>query len=166
MACTESGSAPPPTGQFAVVRVGGERMAIIVADRAPTDSEIDGIVQSSITSFPWVRLEVPTSTHGNAVVNVASDDVDLVFAQSYFDSCNPADAFSERKCWLVEQYRAGESGFRGTVSIRVDEQGLQGGYDVYWEGLTNRFDGPEQWHGHSSTGSFNLAAQNVRRVDL
>ncbi len=92
--------------------------------------------------------------------DLTKDDSQIVFAQSYRDSCNPIDPRNMNICWLVESYSAGEAGLRGTLSLTVGES-ISGGYDVYWEGVTDRFEGPSQWHSHETVGRISVSSGQV-----
>lgn len=148
--------------QYAAVK--GTR-TIVVAERPPGPT-LDSILTDHPTGFWWVRIEIPDPISASAYeADLQISNAAVIFAQSYRDSCNPVDALNTQTCWLVERYVAGDESLKGRVSIALSEAGdITGGYSVYWEGETDRFEGPIQWHSHESTGGFSVPADNVIEV--
>jgi hypothetical protein len=159
---------PNQNGQYAVVGEKGPTTAFIIAGRQLSADDVELIVIDGATNFGWVRVEIPTAlvTGGPTVVDLTDPATQVVFAQSYLDACNPADAQNTRRCWLRERYLTGDLGLTGRLTIQQTSSGLDATYDVYWEGTTERFEGPPQWHGHGSSGTLRVSSENVRQVSL
>jgi len=105
--------------------------------------------------FRWVAITIATARVGELdtglAVNLADPAAGVVFAQVYPEVCNPAESDFDA-CMIYERDTAGDPDLRGSLTLRVSEGHVWGGFDVYWEGLTDRFGEPIQWYGHGTSG--------------
>jgi hypothetical protein len=165
-ACADDASQPgePPAAQFAGIVSNRD---FIIASRPPSDSAA-AILAGQPTGFWWVHLTIPASaisgTNVDLRVDLSSLEVPVRFVQSYQGSCDPSDAARTDRCWLVEDYVAGQTGLSGSLSVSRGAEGLGGGYNLHWEGDTDRFDGPTQWLSEDTTGGWHVGAANVVEV--
>lgn len=169
-ACSPNESTRSDSERFGSISTDSNRTTYVISERDPSP-DLQAILDDVPTDYWWVRIEVPSIDQAGNRVDVSTVSADLaaaavpiVFVQNYFDSCNPADAERTDLCWLVERYTAGESGLSGRVGMMASPEGLRGVYSVYWEGITDRFDGPSQWHGHQTSGSFTVGSEHVTEV--
>ena len=130
------------------------RHLFLEAPKHRADEPISGAPKD----FYWVSFAIPDSdderlfTEEGFTWEMTDASRDVVFAQVYRDTCNPAlEDFSP--CWLYEKYRSGETALTGRVSLRVRDGVAFGSYEIYWEGLTDRFGEPLQQHGHQTIAS-------------
>lgn len=165
--CTEDQiSSPPPNAreQYAAVVA---NQTFLIAGRSPSDS-VDAILGGQATGFWWSRITVPADIVADSglsmTIDLAKPSVPVVFAQSYYASCDPSNAERTDRCWLTETYTAGETGLSGMLTLVHGDDGLQGGYELTWEGDTDRFDGPTQWLRREVGGQWRVSAGNVMEV--
>lgn len=112
--------------------------------------------------FHWALLSIPTELIGDLQTGTRIDlsSVSGVsFAQVYRDVCNPArDDVSS--CWLYERYISMQDGLSGSIAVQQDENGVRGAIDLTWQGLTERFGPPVQWHKHGTLASFSISNES------
>lgn len=105
--------------------------------------------------FYWGLVTVPVSDALDAGVlfDMADPESRAGFAQVYPGVCNPAlEDFSH--CFLYESYSSGEEGLSGRIWVQRDADEISISIDVSWEGITDRFGPPLQWHGHDTSMGF------------
>ena len=151
------------SSDHAVIVTTGSRKAYIVTPRKLTAEQVPSVLADGSVGMDWVRLELPSELQSSDLADSAAP---VVFAQSYVDLCDPSDAQRTERCRLQERYAAGDAGLRGALQIVRTDSDLVIMYSVYWEGVTERFDGPPQWHAHESAGRVVIAADTVLEVDL
>ena len=148
----------PPTVKVttsAVVNAQAERTLVIFVEDGFVD-RADAIASGERPKgFHWIALGIPQPLVDRVFedglrVDLATEVFPFEFAQSYRDVCNPAlDDYSP--CWLSERYTARESGLQGKIDLRLDDERATVSIDISWEGDTDRFGKPIQWHRHSTT---------------
>jgi hypothetical protein len=150
-----SSAAGATTLAFAAREYQDELPDIATAARPPRD-------------FPWVAITFPEasalalSSGEGLSVDLTRSDLPITFEQVYQDVCNPASE-DEVRCWLFERYTAGDEGLSGTIWSRVADSGAEGRFDVAWEGMTDRFGDPVQWHRHITSAAVRAVATEVPR---
>lgn len=144
-----------------------ERFTLVVANHRLSDADLSAALAGTLDGQPWVRMDLPLDAVAvGRSLDLADAGTSARFSQRYLGSCDPSDATNSRVCWLLENYEAGATGLRGSIAVRRGGDSVDGVYEVYWEGMTDRFEGPPQWHAHGTSGSFDLSAANVRSVGL
>jgi hypothetical protein len=158
--CEEQEPTPPQTPQateaIAVVSQ-GEHTTLVFAETQHLDAARDVVMAKRPTGFPWVAIGLPASHAAQAasakgvVLDLADPATGATFSQSYQAACNPArEDFSP--CWLYESYAAGDDHLTGSIELKVAAGTATALYEVTWEGLTDRFGDPIQWHKHGTSG--------------
>jgi hypothetical protein len=174
-ACSNSRSEPKPgSHNYGLVGTTPEKYVLIVGGERPA-TELDAILAAEETDFWWVRIDIPRLRRDGTALDLAggasfdlgpSAETPIRFVQNYVDTCDPS-AETPTACWLIEDYVAGESGLAGTVSVRYSASGdLVVDFFVDWQGVTDRFHGPSQWHHHITEGNQAVAAASVEEIPL
>jgi hypothetical protein len=127
-----------------------------------------GVAARPPRDFPWVSITIPDSSaaalssEAGMSLDLTRSDLPIVFEQVYQDLCNPASEDGAR-CLLHERYTAGDDGLSGTVWTRLGDRATEARFDVTWEGMTDRFGDPVQWHRHITSAAVSAAAMEVPR---
>jgi hypothetical protein len=161
LGCSESKSRPSNDTTVAIQAISSSVSSIEIAY---TSSEYANQLPSIVASTPpknfhWVSFGFPVGA-SDALHSAQGLQIDLTdksttvtFSQVYPGPCNPAkNDFSD--CWLYESYAAGDSGLTGSLAVTVHGAAASGGFNVTWEGITDRFGDPPQQHQHSTEGGF------------
>ena len=117
---------------------------------------LDGLAP---TDFYWTEVTIrgPSASAvfgtDGLMAQLQDPDSGVLFRQVYPGPCNPAIG-DDTTCFLYEKYTAGEEGLSGTVQLSVSATEALGFFDVTWEGLTDRFGPPEQWHRHGTKAGY------------
>ena len=82
------------------------------------------------------------------------------FEEVYTDVCNPATR-DFQTCHLFEHYTAGDPGLTGTVSVHTTPTTIESQVDITWQGITDRFGPPAQWHQHWVSLSYSVPTSGV-----
>ncbi|HET6612513.1 MAG TPA: hypothetical protein VFG83_11005 [Kofleriaceae bacterium] len=120
---------------------------------------LDEALRNEVTDFAWVKFDIDAA-YEDALHSADGLSVDLTksdniwFTQVYRGSCDPSDFDRTETCWLFERYQAGQEALEGFAHLRLTADDAEANYEVYWEGVTDRFDGPPQWNGHQSVGGY------------
>lgn len=77
----------------------------------------------------------------------------VTFSQVYPGLCNPALGNYET-CLLYESYTTGLDGLSGSVHIEMNDNVVTGSVSIDWQGYTDRFGSPVQWHQHGTSGHY------------
>lgn len=141
----------------ASVTAQGTISKIAYTDATHADALVSVLDGEQPKDFHWVMVTFPTSASASGVNNLVTDltnaESNVTFTQVYQGVCNPAlDNYNE--CWLFERYEAGEPGLSGSLQLTVMSDRATGMFDIVWEGLTDRFGAPTQWHKHGTLASF------------
>jgi hypothetical protein len=138
----------------------GTLIAFADADHFNRLSEVTS--GTSPTDFRWVMIGVPTIATGGLVdssgltIDMSNPAIQFTFAQVYAGTCNPANGdFST--CLLLESYTAGDPGLVGSMFVHVIGSEATGSVDITWQGITDRFGPPPQWHQHQNIADFDVA---------
>lgn len=161
----EEESTPEKSSAVALVAYGARSKVVFVnaEDAARASSILQG---EAPRDFYWASIELPLSEQALAA---ATDGVhyDLTtaggsagFAQVYPAPCNPALG-DYAVCRIYESYQSGDSSLTGRMFVRLDEGMITASVEVSWEGVTDRFGAPPQWHQHSTSGSYVAPVTNV-----
>ena len=159
-------SEPRALALFASVD-GATTLLFAAREHQPELPEIAGAARLP-KDFPWVAISIPDpdaaalASEEGLSVDLARSEVPVVFAQVYRDVCNPA-ADDNTQCWHYERYTAGEKGLSGSISARLAEASADARFEVVWEGMTDRFGDPLQWHRHITSAGVHAAAVEVPR---
>jgi hypothetical protein len=120
-----------------------QRLPEILAGQQPKD-------------FQWVAITFRGmhAPDGALELSARLEDpaADVTFAHVYPGPCNPAlQDFSD--CLLFESVTSGDEGVSGSIQLHLANE-ASGAYDVVFEGITDRFGEPSQWHRLQSVGNF------------
>jgi len=122
------------------------RLSDVTAGKVPTD-------------FRWVSVAAPANaltairSESGLQVDLTDASGGLTFSQVYVGPCNPAKDNYDN-CLLYETYKSGDESLTGTVKLSWSNGDVLGSFDVNWEGMTNRFGDPVQWHKHGTLSSY------------
>ncbi len=123
-----------------------DRLPEVLSGQAPKD-------------FRWVAVRIDKNLLGSVRSSEGlhiqmSSNPGISFSQVYQGVCNPAlEDFST--CWLFESFASGDVGVSGTAFVRIGATDAHGVFDVSWEGITDRFGDPPQWHRHGTSTGYN-----------
>ena len=153
--CTEGASSSPPiatTASALVIEDESQSSTTVVVTDSRHAAELRAIYAGETpTGFEWFSVTFPSAykdTDGTILADIDLAKADAVeVTHAYVDVCNPATENFER-CWLLESYRAGEQGLDGHISIDVRSSTVRLRASFGWEGMTDRFGDPVQWHRH------------------
>lgn len=131
-----------------------ETVVFTASENASKVSQI--LAGATPKDFHWISVTIPLASDPRArsqdglSVDLTDTTTGVVFRQVYQDVCNPA-LKDFQPCWLFESYEAGIQGLSGNLVIGLTDTNATGVWDLTWEGLTDRFGPPEQWHRHGSS---------------
>jgi len=163
-ACAESESTPAPEAAFSAIysETDAADVYVVAGEHSPAD---DGkILAGEKTDFWWVRIEVPkkggasVDVSEGAMFDLVTSDTALVFSHNYLDLCDPSSN-ATTSCWLLERYTVGDEGLSGRIRVQREVDTVSMQYRVEWEGITDRFEGPPQWHRHITNGQVAAAIE-------
>lgn len=145
----------PPSGTseaMAIIARTGPVATIAIADQSERENLTAIADGETPAGFHWIRLVVPAAMldlSDQTSLDLSQRSTAVGFAQSYMDICNPAKEDTS-KCWLHEQYASGDVGLTGSIEMTSREGVIEGRIALSWEGETDRFGDPLQWHRHES----------------
>lgn len=173
MACTgqlpdgtsSNEATPTATGSHgvAVVRKDATRTSLVLVDEPNAARATEILDGGNPSQFHWILMRL--SGDGSELQNGVSADLSnltsgVEFAQSYNGPCNPALS-NFQPCWLLEDYKSGDSGLSGTVLLQVKDGIVSGQFHVSWTGVTDRFGEPAQQHTHNTDGGIGALLLNT-----
>jgi hypothetical protein len=165
-ACTSSpADKPVPQHRYAAVGTTPTSRVFIVSE-APATETLSSIMANETTTAWWIKIELPARLEDDGALDATFDlsaTTSVKFSQNYRDLCDPS-ANDDRSCWLTEAYIAGDTGLSGEISLKYGEDGLTMSYFVDWQGQTDRFDGPTQWHRHITEGHDVVPTEYVAEI--
>lgn len=117
-------------------------------------ADLEDAEAERLTDFWYVKITLPRSyepeirSQTGFTVDLTSAEPFVEFVQVYRGLCNPQEPDLDKRytCWLLERYESGQAGLSGQLTVRVYDGDIDTRYDITWEGLTDRFDGPPQQH--------------------
>lgn len=157
---------------YGLVASAAERTVFVIG-ATDDPSRLDSILSEADTDWPWIKVEVPKVAADGTPIDLGgpvnfdleSGAIAVTFAQRYMDTCNP-ESDDAGACWLTEHYVAGEEGLTGYIKVERPAGGLAITYAVDWQGITDRFEGPPQWHRHISGEVAAVAGERVSEKSL
>jgi hypothetical protein len=158
----------PPGGAVALVSRAPEATVLVFAAREYQDrlSEIADADRPP-DEFPWISVSIPAAhaaglaSQEGLTVDLARSDVPVTVSQVYRDICNPA-LEDTSQCWLFERYTAGEAGLSGAISASTGDSTAAARFEIVWEGVTDRFGEPTQWHRHITSAGVHAQTEVSR----
>jgi hypothetical protein len=149
------------------VMVKGATVLEVIVGANLEGSRIPQVLAHEKVDYPWIAIQtggVPLTPGETASLDLSVQTPEVVFRQNYRDTCNPASIEeTTERCWFVETYHSGDVGLVGHVTLGWTGELFQAGFDVAWEGITDRFGEP-QWHRHETSVHYAVAKQYVREV--
>lgn len=167
-ACSERPEMPTNEGSRAVAMVAPTAandlvVAYTMEDKADRLPEV--LAGEVPMDFRWISIVVDAANAQQVYapdglsVDMQSGAIGMTFSQVYQGVCNPATE-NHNTCWLHESFRAGEPGSSGHGQLRITSTNVYGAFDVTWEGLTDRFGPPTQWHRHGTISGYSATLLN------
>jgi hypothetical protein len=156
LACGESEVEPKKETKAAMLSTSDETFRVVYGDGDRRDQFPAILDGARPRDFHWALLTVPAPLveAGSVILDLRQPN-GVTFTQVYYDVCNPAQE-DFRSCWLFEDYQSGATGISGRITVTSDTSSISGLIDVAWEGVTDRFGTPAQWHRHGTLSDFTV----------
>jgi hypothetical protein len=161
-----SGSEPQVEQKAIALTKAGDKFSVVFANEEDAQNAERVLRGETPKDFIWVAFDLPISEQALSAApdgltyNLESGSP-VTFSQVYPGLCNPALGNYET-CLLFESYTTGMSDLRGTIHLALRDGVATGSVAVDWQGYTDRFGEPLQWHQHGTSGNYTAPLARVQ----